>query len=267
MIATGHCDTPVVPGWRRRCAPTSSRSPTDGPDPTSSRARVLVVGASARRPARRRDPRLGPPVTLAVGRHTGCRALLPRARHPLVARRPRALDESPRRRLRPRDLRQPAVPPARRPAPTGRRSTCRAPATSRRPPRRPRRGSGAAVSSAPTTWWCRRAAADARLARLVQRIDIFAARTGLDAEVGPPEPFRPFRWPHPSPAVDLPRGHPDDRVGDGLPPCLPVAEGPRARRAGRDPARGRRHARAGPLRDGLYFLRHRNSSFIDGVGR
>jgi putative flavoprotein involved in K+ transport len=112
-------------------------------------------------------------------------------------------------------------------------------------------------------------AADARLARLLQRIDVFAARTGLEAEVGPPEPFRPFLWPAPAPTeIDLRQEGIRTVVwATGfrrLYPWLKVdvldAGGEIRHEGGVTPA-------PGLYVIGLYFLRRRKSSFIDGVGR
>lgn len=73
VIATGHCDTPLVPaaagdapGWLHQVVPTRYRRPSDLPD-----GGVLVVGASATGIQLAEEIHAsGRPVTLAVGRHT-----------------------------------------------------------------------------------------------------------------------------------------------------------------------------------------------------
>ncbi len=112
------------------------------------------------------------------------------------------------------------------------------------------------------------AAADSRLARLVQRIDIFAARTGLDAEVGPPEPFRPFLWPAEAPTrIDL--GAEGIRAvvwATGFRRLYPWLNVPVLDAQGEIRHEGGVTAFPGLYAIGLYFLRRRKSSFIDGVG-
>lgn len=73
VVATGHCDTPLVPafanrlpGHLRQIVPSAYRRPTDLPD-----AGVLVVGASASGLQLADELQAsGRPVTLAVGQHT-----------------------------------------------------------------------------------------------------------------------------------------------------------------------------------------------------
>ena len=244
--------------------PTAYRNPSQLPE-----GGVLVVGASASGVQLADEIHAsGRPVTLAVGRHT---------RLPRVYRRRDilwwldamgALDESAADVF---DLaisrNQPSLQLVGRPD----RATLDLPALQERGVRLVGRVSGAAGGRVflADDLVAQTVAADARLARLVQRIDIFAARTGLDAEVGPPEPFRPFLWPEPAPvemdlraegirtvvwATGFRRLYPWLRV-----PVLD-ARGEIRHDGGVTPA-------PGLYVIGLYFLRRRKSSFIDGVGR
>jgi len=113
------------------------------------------------------------------------------------------------------------------------------------------------------------AAADARLARLLQRIDVFAARTGLDAESGPAEAFRPFLWPASAPtAIDLRADGIRTVVwATGFRRLYPWLKVPVLDERGEIRHRGGVTACPGLYVIGLYFLRRRKSSFIDGVGR
>ena len=253
VIATGHCDTPFVPPLARslpedvvQVVPGRYRNPRQLPE-----GGVLVVGASSTGVQLADEIHAsGRPVTLAVGRHT---------RLPRTYRGRDILwwldamgvfDEAADQVF---DLAisrgQPSLQLVGRPD----RATLDLPTLQGRGVRLVGRAAGAegARVAFADDLVVQTVAADARLARLVQRIDVFAARTGLETEVGPPEPFQPFFWPAEAPAVDRPpsRGHPDRGLGHGVPPPLPVAEGARARRGGRDPPRGRRHAPPRPLRD------------------
>ena len=112
------------------------------------------------------------------------------------------------------------------------------------------------------------AGADARLARLVARIDAFAAASGLAAEVGPAEAFEPFLWPKDAPTtIDLrAEGIRSVVWATGFRRHYPWLELPVL------DARGEiRHAGGVTPAPGLYvlglsFLRRRGSTFIDGVG-
>jgi putative flavoprotein involved in K+ transport len=112
-------------------------------------------------------------------------------------------------------------------------------------------------------------AADARLARLVQRIDIFAARTRLDAEVGPPEPFAPFLWPAPAPtAIDLRQEGIRTVVwATGFRRLYPWLRVPVLDDRGEIQHDQGVTLYPGLYVLGLYFQRRRKSSFLDGVGR
>jgi putative flavoprotein involved in K+ transport len=271
VIATGHCDTPVVPWIAGRLpgdvvqvVPARYRNPLQLPE-----GGVLVVGASATGVQLADEIHAsGRPVTLAVGRHT---------RLPRVYRGRDILwwldamgvfDESAEEVF---DLavsrNQPSLQLVGRPD----RATLDLPVLQERGVRLVGRATGAEGGRVgfADDLVAHTAAADARLARLVQRIDIFAARTGLDAEVGPPEPFRPFFWPAPAPVeIDL---------RDAGIRTVVWATGFRRHYAWLKvpvlDARGEIRHQGGvtPFPGlyviGLYFLRRRKSSFIDGVGR
>ena len=271
VIATGHCDTPLVPGMAGRLAedvvqvvPSHYRNPRQLPP-----GGVLVVGASATGVQLADEIHAsGRPVTLAVGRHT---------RLPRVYRGRDILwwldamgtfDEAAEEVF---DLAisrsQPSLQLVGRPD----RATLDLPVLQERGVRlvgRVVEAEGSRVCCADDLV-AHTVAADARLARLVQRIDVFAARTGLDAELGPPEPFRPFLWPAPAPAeIDL-RAEGIRTVvwATGfrrLYPWLKVdvldARGEIRHEGGVTPS-------PGLYVIGLYLLRRRKSSFIDGVGR
>ncbi len=144
VIATGHCDMPFVPAVGaepagRRRPGGAEPLPEPAPAPGGRRARRRRVGH--RRPARGRDPRLGPAGDARGGPPHAAAAHLPGARHPLVARRDGRLRRDGRRRLRPRDLPRPAVAPARGPARPRHARPAHAPGA-RRPARRARRRGG-----------------------------------------------------------------------------------------------------------------------------
>jgi putative flavoprotein involved in K+ transport len=271
VIATGYCDTPLVPPFAGRLSgdiaqvvPTRYRHPGQIPE-----GGVLVVGASASGVQLADEIHAsGRPVTLAVGRHT---------RLPRVYRGRDILwwldatgifDESTRDVA---DLaasrRQPSLQLVGRPD----RATLDLRALQDRGVRLVGRSVGVDGDRVlfADDLVAHTAAADARLARLLQRIDIFAARTGLDAEVGPPEPFQPFLWPGPAPAgIDL-RAEGIRTVvwATGFRRSYPWLKVPVLDARGEIRHEGGVTPRPGLYVIGLYFLRHRKSSFIDGVGR
>lgn len=271
VIATGHSDIPHVPATAAglsddlvQLVPNRYRHASELPP-----GGVLVVGASASGLQLADEIQAsGRPVTLAVGRHT---------RLPRVYRgrdilwwldAMGVLDETEDAVF---DLalsrNQPSLQLVGRPD----RATLDLPAVERRGVRLVGRlvaASGHGVGFADDLV-AHTAAADARLARLVQRIDIFAARSGLEAEVGAREPFEPFVWPAPAPtrldlaaegirsvvwATGFRRSYPWLRV-----PVLD-AHGEIRHVGGVTEARGLYVL-------GLYFLRRRKSSFIDGAGQ
>jgi len=270
VIATGHCDTPLVPavaaslsGDVVQLVPSRYRHPDQLPP-----GGVLVVGASSSGVQLADEIHAsGRPVTLAVGRHT---------RLPRVYRGRDILwwldamgvfDESIADVFDPAVSRgQPSLQLVGRPD----RATLDLPALRERGIRLTGRVAGAeggrvflADDLVATT-----VAADVRLARLVQRIDIFAARTGLDAEVGPAEPFRPFLWPDPGPAeVDLrAEGIRSVVWATGYRRLYPWLKVPVLDARGEIRHEGGVTPFPGLYVIGLYFLRRRKSSFIDGVG-
>ena len=270
VIATGHCDTPLVPavaaslsGDVVQLVPSRYRHPDQLPP-----GGVLVVGASSSGVQLADEIHAsGRPVTLAVGRHT---------RLPRVYRGRDILwwldamgvfDESITDVFDPAVSRgQPSLQLVGRPD----RATLDLPALRERGIRLTGRVTGAAGGRVflADDLVAYTVAADARLARLVQRIDIFAARTGLDAEVGPAEPFRPFLWPDPGPAeIDLrAEGIRSVVWATGYRRLYPWLKVPVLDARGEIRHEGGVTPFPGLYVIGLYFLRRRKSSFIDGVG-
>jgi len=113
------------------------------------------------------------------------------------------------------------------------------------------------------------AAADARLERVLQRVDIFAARTGLDAEVGPKERLQPLPSKLPSlDELDLSRQGIRTVVwATGFRRLYPWLKVPALDAQGEIVHRGGVTPLHGLYVLGLNFLRRRNSSYLDGVGR
>jgi putative flavoprotein involved in K+ transport len=270
VIATGHCDTPLVPSFAAslpgrvaQLVPSRYRHPDQLPP-----GGVLVVGASSSGVQLADEIHAsGRPVTLAVGRHT---------RLPRVYRgrdilwwldAMGVLDESIGDVFEPAASRsQPSLQLVGRPD----RATLDLPALRARGVRLVGRATGAEggrvfVADDLVAYT---AAADARLARLVQRIDIFAARTGLDAEVAAPEPFRPFLWPDPGPTeIDLrAEGIRSVVWATGFRRLYPWLKLPVLDERGEIRHEGGVTAFPGLYVIGLYFQRRRKSSFIDGVG-
>jgi putative flavoprotein involved in K+ transport len=271
VIATGHCDTPIVPGLARQLpgdivqvVPSRYRHPRELPE-----GGVLVVGASATGVQLADEIHAsGRPVTLAVGRHT---------RLPRVYRGRDILwwfdamgifDETVDEVF---DLgasrNQPSLQLVGRPD----RATLDLPTLQERGVRLVGR---AVATEGPRVLLsddlvAHTVAADARLARLIQRIDIFAARTGIDAEVGPPEPFLPFLWPAPVPdEIDLrAEGIRSVVWATGYRRLYPWLKVPVLDARGEIRHEGGITPFPGLYVIGLYFLRRRKSSFIDGVGR
>ena len=270
VVATGYCDIPHVPGMAdglspeiHQLVPSRYRNPAQLPE-----GAVLVVGASASGIQLAAEIHAsGRPVTLAVGRHT---------------RMPRSyrgkdilwwldtmgvLDESAEDVF---DIevsrRQPSLQLVGRPD----HRTLDLPILQDRGVRlagRATRTEGSRVSFADDLV-SQTVAADARLARLLQRIDGYVDRAGLAVEVGEAEPFVPFHWPAPAPTeIDL--------QAEGIRTVL-WATGFRRRYPWLkvpvlDGTGEIRHDGGVTPSPGLYvighnFLRRRKSTFIDGVG-
>jgi putative flavoprotein involved in K+ transport len=271
VIATGHCDTPFVPrianglpGDVVQVVPSRYRAAGQLPE-----GGVLVVGASASGVQLADEIHAsGRPVTLAVGRHT---------RLPRVYRRRDILwwldamgvfDESADEVF---DLKASRAQPSLQLVGRPDRATLDLPVLQERGVRLVGRAMGARDGRVflADDLVANTAAADVRLARLVQRIDIFAARTGLDGEVGPAEPFQPFLWPAAAPdEIDLRAAGIRTVVwATGFERRYPWLKVPVLDARGEIRHEGGVTPFPGLYVIGLYFLRRRKSSFIDGVGR
>ena len=209
VVATGHCDTPLVPGLAGRLpreivqvVPAGYRNPGQLPE-----GGALVVGASASGVQLAEEIHTsGRPVTLAVGHHT---------RLPRVYRGRDILwwldgmgllDESADAVLDlARSRRQPSLQLAGRPD----RATLDLPTLEARGVRLVGRVTGVEGNrvTVDDDLVAHTVAADARLARLIQRIDLYATANGLDGGAAA-EPFHPFLWPAPPPprSTSSPRG-------------------------------------------------------------
>jgi putative flavoprotein involved in K+ transport len=271
VIATGHCDVPSVP-------PVAAGLPGDVVQLVPSRYRrasqlppggVLVVGASASGVQLADEIHAsGRPVTLAVGRHT---------RLPRVYRGRDifwwldvmgVFDETEDDVF---DLALARSQPSLQLVGRSDRATLDLPVLERRGVRLA--GRLAAIEGARVRFAddlvAHTAAADARLARLVQRIDTFAARSGLEGDVGPREPFTPVVWPAPAPTtLDLRQAGIRSVVwATGYGRAYPWLRVPVLDERGEIRHAGGVTAAPGLYVLGLYFLRRRKSSFIDGVGQ
>ncbi|HEY8232072.1 MAG TPA: NAD(P)-binding domain-containing protein [Vicinamibacteria bacterium] len=270
VIATGHCDVPFVPPFAKalpadvaQVVPTRYRNPDELPE-----GGVLVVGASASGVQLADEIHAsGRPVTLAVGRHTRLPRVY-RGRDILWWFDAMGLFEETGAEVFDLELsrRQPSLQLVGRPD----RATLDLPELERRGIRLVGRATsvdGATVSFADDLV-AHTAAADARLARLIQRIDAFAASSGIAAEVGTPEPFRPFVWPAEAPSsIDL-RAEGIRTVvwATGFRRLYPWLELPVLDARGEIRHSGGVTPVPGLYVIGLNFLRRRKSSFIDGVG-
>ncbi len=269
VIATGHCDTPFVPPVARslpddveQVVPSRYRNPGQLPE-----GGVLVVGASSTGVQLADEIHAsGRPVTLAVGRHT---------RLPRVYRGRDILwwldamgvfDESTADVF---DLAASRAQPSLQLVGRPDRATLDLPALAARGVRLAGRVAAARGGRVffDDDLVAHTVASDARLARLLQRVDVFAARTGLGVE--PPEPFQPFLWPDPAPAeVDLrAEGIRSVVWATGFRRLYPWLKLPVLDARGEIRHEGGVTAFPGLYVIGLYFLRRRKSSFLDGVGQ
>jgi putative flavoprotein involved in K+ transport len=271
VIATGHCDVPYVPpvaaglaGDVVQLVPSRYRRPSQLPP-----GGVLVVGASASGVQLAAEIHAsGRPVTLAAGRHNR----LPRTyRGRDIVWWLDAMgifDETADDVV---DLERARSQPSLQLVGSPDRQTLDLPALERRGVRlagRLQSIEGARVRFADDLV-AHTAAADARLARLIQRIDAFAAENALDGEVGPREPFEPFLWPTPAPAeLDLRQAGIGSVVwATGYRREYPWLRVPVLDARGEIRHAGGVTAAPGLYVLGLYLLRRRKSSFIDGVGQ
>ena len=206
VIATGYCDVPFVPAFAaalppevRQVVPTRYRNPGELPA-----GGVLVVGASASGVQLADEIHAsGRPVTLAVGRHTRLPRVY-RGRDILWWLDAMGVFDETGAEVFDLELsrRQPSLQLVGRTD----RATLDLRVLERRGVRLAGRVAGVDGSSVALAddLVAHTAAADARLARLVARIDAFAAASGLAAEVGPAEAFEPFLWPKDAPTtIDL----------------------------------------------------------------
>ena len=270
VIATGHCDTPLVPAVARelpreivQVVPTRYRRPDQLPE-----GGVLVVGASATGVQLADEIQAsGRPVTLSVGRHTR----LPRVYRGrdilwwldamgVLDETARDVDDLEATR------RQPSLQLVGHPD----RITLDLPTLERRGVRLAGRLAGAAFGRLhfEDDLVAHTAAADVRLARLLQRIDLFAARTGLDGVVDARPAFEPFLWPAQAPSTIDVRHEAIRTVvwATGFRRLYPWLKLPVLDARGEISHEGGVTKLPGLYVIGLYFLRRRKSSFVDGVG-
>ncbi len=268
VVATGHCDVPFVPpvaaGLPRDVAqvvPTGYRNPAQ-----LATGGVLVVGASATGVQLAAEiQRSGRPVTLAVGKHVR------------MPRRYRGRDiqwwlddagilDEPWDAVA--DLEAARRAPSLQLVGTDDHRTLDLDVLRRLGVRLTGRVAGIARSRVlladdlPVTL----AAADVRLARLLGRIDAHAERNHPGAP--PPEPIAPIRAPRAPTAVDL-RGEGIRTVlwATGYRRSYPWLRLPVLDGRGEIVHQGGVTPEPGLYVLGLQFLRRRNSSFLDGVGR
>ncbi len=271
VIATGHCDTPLVPSVSRALAPdiqqvvpTRYRRPSALPP-----GGVLVVGASATGLQLAEEIHAsGRPVTLAVGRHTR----LPRT---YLGRdimwwldAMGVLDERIEDVASPDASRaQPSLQLVGRPG----RATIDLRVLQRIGVRLTGRLAGIDGSRVAFAddLVAHTAAADMRLARLLHRIEVFAARTGLRVRPEERERYRPFLWPFDPPdEIDLKDAGIRTVVwATGFRRLYPWLKVPVLDERGELRHQGGVTPSPGLYVLGLYFQRRRNSNFLDGVGR
>jgi putative flavoprotein involved in K+ transport len=269
VIATGHCDVPAIPGFAERLphdvvqvAAAHYRNPAQLPE-----GGVLVVGASATGVQLAEEiARSGRRVALAVGRHT---------RLPRVYRgrdilfwldAMGVLDESAETV---HDLERSRRQPSFQLVGTPERRTLDLGALQRQ-------GVwllGAAVDAdGDQLELCDDLVgsvikADAKLARLLMRIDAFVERAGLAGEVGPREAIAPLSVPSAPTSLSLRERGIDSVVwATGFRRNYDWLRVPVLDERGEIRHRGGVTDAAGLYVLGMRFQRRRNSSFIDGVG-
>jgi putative flavoprotein involved in K+ transport len=113
------------------------------------------------------------------------------------------------------------------------------------------------------------AAADAKLAQLLQRIDQFVDQNGLSGDLGEAEPLNPFFWPATAPeSIDLETADIGTVVwATGFRRRYPWLNMPVLDRQGEVVHKGGITPVPGLYILGMQFQRRRNSAFIDGVGK
>jgi putative flavoprotein involved in K+ transport len=267
VVATGHCDRPAVPAFAAglpddvvQVVPARYRNPRPLP-----RGGVLVVGASATGVQLAAEiHRSGRPVTVAVGRHVR----LPRTyRGRDIMQWLDAAGVLDDRAEDVRDLaaarRQPSLQllgtPERRPLDLGVLQELGVRLVGRAIDAEGGRVLLADDLDASLS------DADARLARLLQRIDAHVARTG--ERVPAPEPVRAIRSAPAPTAIDLRAENIRTVVwATGYRRSYPWLKLPVLDARGEIRHEGGITPEPGLYVLGLQFLRHRNSSWIDGVG-
>jgi putative flavoprotein involved in K+ transport len=268
VVATGYCDVPFVPhfaaslpGGVHQVVPMRYRNPEALPE-----VGVLVVGASSTGVQLADEIHAsGRAVTLAVGRHLRLPRVY-RGRDILWWLDAMGVFDETGAEVYDLELsrRQPSLQLV------GRPDTLDLKTLERRGVRLVGRALGAEGSTVrfDDDLVAHTAAADARLARLIARVDAFAAVSGLAAEVGPPEPFEPFLWPAEAPnAIDLhAEGIRTVVWATGFRRRYPWLEVPVLDSRGEIRHDGGVTPAPGLYALGLNFLRRRKSSFIDGVG-
>jgi len=264
VVATGHCDVPLIPEMANglsdtifQLVPTRYRNPGSLPD-----GGVLVVGASASGIQLADElRRAGRSVTLAVGRHT---------RMPRIYRGRDVMWWLDRMGL----LEEPVDPARLKPSLqlVGRpdKSTLDLGMLQERGVRLVGAATGAArgVMSFADQLEATTSKADEKLLELRARIDALIDQEGLTGDVEPAEPFVPVRPRKAPTSIDL--------GADGITSVLwatgfrrhyPWLKVPVLDARGEIRHRGGVADTPGLYVLGLQFLRRRNSSFIDGVGR
>jgi putative flavoprotein involved in K+ transport len=270
VIATGHSDVPHVPELARalsdafvQLVPTRYRNPRELPE-----GGVLVVGASASGIQLAAELQAsGRPVTLAVGRHT---RLPRRYRGRDILWWLDAMGLLDERRDQVFDIEASEGQPSLQLVGQPDHATLDLPLLEGRGVRLAGRVIGAErtrVSFADDLVG-QTVAADVRLARLLARIEEFVASAGLARQLPAPEPFEPFFWPAAAPAaIDL-RAEGIRTVvwATGFRRHYPWLKVPVLDERGEVRHEGGVTASPGLYVLGLYFMRRRKSSLIDGVG-